>query len=303
MTPEESSAAAARRRRRRPPAPALVAATAVALGVVLGLVVLFLVRAAGTPDPVELVDHQVPAFPLTFAEVPAELSGPLLSLEPAVTRVAPGAAHAEWRDPLNPTTSIAITVRTDEPDADGQTFAQVRVGDADATVYRAPITGIGADFSVVWQHREGQWVVVIGSGRYGSQDSAVALARQVVERPLAVPLQLARAPRGWPVVSYVGDRRLTLADPAATGSALRSLTVSLPDAPADPAEPPAGATSTGGQAREVTVHGQRGRLLDSDNGWHLQARLPDGTVFSVRAPAGFTPEQVVEVAEGVSVLR
>jgi hypothetical protein len=301
--PEESSAAAGRGRRRRPPAAALLAATAVALGVVIGLVALSLVRAATAPDSVELADHQVPAFPLTFADVPAGLTGPSLSLEPSVTGVGPGAAHARWRDLLDPTTGIGITVRPDPPDEDGEAVGRVTVGDAEAAVHRAPITGIGAEFSVVWQRRQGQWVVVTSSGVHGTEDAAVALARQVVDRSTPAPLQLARAPRGWVVTGYEDDRRLILADPSATGAAARSLTVSLPDPSTAPAEPPAGTTSSGARAREVTVHGQPGRLVRTADGWHLQAALPDGTAFTVRAADVLSPEQVVEVAEGVSRLR
>jgi hypothetical protein len=279
----------------RPVAPALLAPIAVALGIAVGMVALFLVRAARTPEAVELVDHQVPAFPLAFADVPAGLTGPSFSLDPADTRTGPGAARARWRDPLDPTTEIGITVRADEPDGDGETVGEVPVGDVTATVHRAPITGIGDEFSVVWRRRPAQWVVVTCSGLQGSRDAAVALARQVVDRPTAVPLQLARAPRGWVVVAYQDDRRLTLADPAAAGTAARSLTVSLPVA--------AATASPGGRAEEVTVHGQPGRLLATGSGWQLQARLADGTAFSVRAPDDFSREQVLEVAESVSRLR
>ena len=287
----------------RPVAPALLASAAVALGVVVGLVALLLVRAAWTPDPVELVDHRVPAFPLAFADVPAGLTGPSLSLDPSVTGAGPGAAHARWRDLLDPTTGIGITVRPDPPDGDGEAVDQVTVAGVDATVHRAPITGIGAEFSVVWERQEGQWVVVTSSGVHGTEEAAVALARQVVDRSTPAPPQLARAPRGWVVTAYEDDRRLTVADPAATGTAARSLTVSLPDPSADPAEPPAGTAPTGGRVQQVTVHGQPGRLLRTDAGWHLQARLPDGTALSLRAPDVLSREQVVEVAEGVSLLR
>jgi len=52
--------------------------------------------------------------------------------------------------------------------------------------------------------------------------------------------------------------------------------------------------------QEVTVHGQPGRLVPTADGWHLQAALPDGSALTVRTPDVLTPEQVVEVAEGVS---
>ena len=50
----------------------------------------------------------------------------------------------------------------------------------------------------------------------------------------------------------------------------------------------------------VTINGGRGELLAlTDGTWMLQAPLPDGRAFLLQAAAGFTRQQVVEVAEGV----
>jgi hypothetical protein len=288
-----------RARRARRTGPALVAVAAVVLGVT--------VTRSGpdpaTPGPIDLVGYSVPAFPLSFAAVPAGLTGPSISLDPSFEEVGPGTAQAGWSDPGHPDTGAGLSVRKDEPENVGDDVATTTVRGVDATVYRTDVTGAGPSFSVVWERHEDQWVTVSGSGRFASRTAVIGLARQVVDRSTAVPLQVTLAPRGWVVVAYKDDRILTLADPAgapATEATARTLTVSLPQPPSAPEDLPREVGSTGGRMYDVTVQGQPAHLLPTADGWFLQAAMADGTVFVLQAPADFSREQVVEVADGVS---
>ncbi|MDT0274577.1 hypothetical protein [Blastococcus goldschmidtiae] len=288
-----------RARRARQAAPALLVAAAVAVGVTV-------VRedeSFGPPGPVELVDYSVPAFPLSFERLPAGLDGPHASLDPSFDEVGPGTAHAGWSDPADPDSGIGLSVRADGPGMDGaDEVGDAEIAGEDATVYRSEVSG-GADvFSVVWERTDDQWVGVTGSGRFGSEAAVVDLARGVVDRGFAVPLQVSLAPRGWVVVAYKMDRVLTLADPAgrpATEASARTLTVHLPPEPSAPADLPRDVGATDGRMDEVTVQGRPGYLLPTSEVWFLQASLADGTVFTLQAPLDLTPEQVVEVADGV----
>ena len=288
-----------RARRARRAAPALVAVAAVVLGVTGP----WGGSAPGAQGPVELVSYSVPAFPLSFATVPAGLTGPSLSLDPSFDEVGPGTAHAGWGDPHDPATGVGIGVSKEEPENNGDDVGTTAVRGVEGTVYRTDVTGAGPAFSVVWERHDGQWVRVFGEGRFASRGAVVALARRVVDRATAVPLQVSLAPRGWVVVAYKDDRILTLADPAgapATDATARTLTVHLPQPPTAPADLPAEVGSTGGRMYDVTVHDRPAYLLPTAAGWLLQAAMADGTVFVLQTPGDFSREQVVEVADGVS---
>jgi hypothetical protein len=288
-----------RARRARRVGPALVVAAAVAVGVTVvqdGDV-------HGPPGPVELVDYSVPAFPLSFDRLPAGLDGPSISADPSFDEVGLGAQHAGWGDPDDPKSGVGLGVHPDEPDSSGEDeVGETEIAGEDATVYRTDVTGGPEAWSVVWERDDDQWVRVSGTGRFGSETAVVDLARRVVDRGTAVPLQVALAPRGWVVVGYKDDRILTLADPAgapATEAVARTLSVHLPPASTEPADLPATVGAVDGRMEEVSVHGRPAHLLPTADGWYLQATLADGTVFVLQAPADFTPAQVVEVAGGV----
>jgi hypothetical protein len=288
-----------RARRARRAAPALITAAAV----VVGVTVVQGNDGPVRPGPIELVSYSVPAFPLSFDRVPPGLSEPSFSMDPSFEEVAPGTAHAGWGDPDDPDTGIGIGVHSEEPDLAGEEeMGETEIAGEDATVLRTEVTGGPDEFSVVWERTDDQWVRVTGSGRFGSEDAVVALARQVVERPSAVPLQVALAPRGWVVVAYKDDRVLTLADPAgdpATDATARTLDVHLPQQPSVPADLPREVGAVDGRMDELTVHGQPAYLLPTAAGWFLQASMADGTVFVLQAPADFSPEQLRDVAENV----
>ncbi len=288
-----------RARRARRVGPALVAAAAV----VVGVVVVQGEDAVVAPGPIELVDYSVPAFPLSFDRLPAGLAGPSISADPSFEEVGLGAQHAGWRDPDDPDSGLGLGVHDEEPDTSGEDeVGEAEIAGEDATVYRMDVTGGPEAFSVVWERADDRWVRVSGTGRFGSEDAVVDLARRVVDRGMAVPLQVRLAPRGWVVAAYKDDRVLTLADPAgapATEATARTLTVHLPPAPTDPAELPAAVGAVDGRMDEVVVQGRAAHLLPTAEVWFLQASLSDGTTFTLQAPLDFTPEQVVAVAEGV----
>lgn len=289
-----------RARRARRAVPALVAAAAVVVSVTVA-------RGGDTPftpTPIDLVGQQTQTFPLSFAHAPAGLTGPSFSLDPSFHRVGPGRAHAGWTDPSDPATGVGISVGDEKPDNNGDDVAAVSVHGQDATVYRTEVTGAGPYFSVIWERAADQWVTVSGEGRFASEDAVVGLARQVVDRPTPVPLQLTLAPRGWVVVAYKGGRVLTLADPAgppATDATARTLNVYLPEPPTDPADLSRQVTGGRVPAEQLAVHGRPAYLLPGSEGtWFLQAQLADGTVFVLQAPGDFTRQQVIRVAEAVS---
>ena len=286
-----------RARRARRVAPALVAAAAVVVGVT--------VAGGDQPvpaGPVELVAFSTPAFPLSFGRLPDGLTGPSLSLDPSFERVGPGTAHAGWSDPADPATGIGISVADDEPENLGDELGEARIGETEGTVHEQT-DGTDPFVTVVWERADDQWVTVGGGGRYATEQAVVELARQVVDRPIAVPLQLTLAPRGWVLVAYKDDRIVTVADPAgppATEAASRTINAYLPQPPSDPAD--LSQEVTGGRVPtvELTVHGRPAYLLPtSEGGWFLQATMADGTVFVVQTPGDLTQEQVVRVAEGV----
>ncbi|MFD2092833.1 hypothetical protein [Blastococcus deserti] len=288
-----------RARRVRRVAPPLVAAAAVVVGVTVvqgedGVV---------APGPIELVGYSVPAFPLSFDPVPAGLAGPSFSLDPSFEEVGPGTAHAGWSDPDDPDTGIGLSVRSDGPGTSGEEeVGETEIAGEEATLHRTVVTGGPEVYSVVWERTDDQWVRVFGTGRFGSEEDVVELARRVVDRAAGVPLQVGLAPRGWVVVGYKDDRILTLADPAgdpATEGTARTLSVHLTDSPSDPADLPLEVGATDGRMDEVSVQGRPGYLLPTADGWLLRAAMADGTVFTLQTPADFTPEQVVAIAEEV----
>jgi hypothetical protein len=262
-------------------------------------------RQSHEPSPIELVAQDTQAFPLSFTQVPAGLTGPQLSLDPSFEEVGPGAAHAGWSDPDDPDSGVGISVRPDEPSTDGDTeVTDVEIAGHEATVYRTPVTGSDPFLSVTWERSDDEWVTVTGSGRFATADAVTALARQVTDRATPVPLQLTLAPRGWVLVAYKDDRIVTVADPAgapATDATARTLSDSIPRSPSDPAD--LSQEVTGGRANpeQVTVHDRPAYLLSTPEGaWFLQAQLPDGTVFVLQAPGDLSRVQLVEIAEGVT---
>ncbi len=128
-------------------------------------------------------------------------------------------------------------------------------------------------------------------------------ARAALLAEIAVPAQREHAevvpaqrlaPKGWTATHYKADRTVTYrADGDADGP---ELTVSLLDAASTDLRRDYDARDVAA----VRVHGRSAALGRFAGGWVVEARTPAGQAYSVLAPATFTREQVVQVANGVT---
>ena len=157
-----------------------------------------------------------------------------------------------------------------------------------------------------WERVSGQWVTVTGRGRFAERDTVTALAEELVDSPQSVPPQLRLAPAGWRLDFFKENGRIVrLADDSDPEVGL-TVQVPSPDevVPVDQ-WPVMVEGAVGTPVEELTVLGQPAHVVRTDHGgghegWYLQARFPDGTVFVVQAPGDLTREQVVQVAEQVT---
>jgi hypothetical protein len=147
---------------------------------------------------------------------------------------------------------------------------------------------------LAWESTPGTWTILSGSGRFASEEAVRALAGTLVATTDELDLSIDVAPAGWELAAFKTGVT-TLRDPASPD---RELTVSLRDGLIeDFAE---GTAVPVERSVPVTINGNPGELLAlTDGTWELQALLPDGRAFLLQAAAGFTQQQVVEVAEGV----
>jgi hypothetical protein len=261
---------------------------------------------AGEEDGVALVDFDMPAAPLALPLPPEGMSGPAFGAagdgaSMSYTGVGDPAdrllVHVA-REPVSLTEGASEGSFLEEATTVQELPAQVVVMNPDhddaRTVYLA------------WERTPGQWVLLVGSGRFADTDVLAGLGAQLVESPQAIPVQMHLAPAGYSFdFLKVGGRVIRLADdsdPAMT----RGLTVAVPlpedVVPADRLlELVPGAV---GPVEEVTVQGQPAQLLHVLGGdpqdWYLQARFPDGATFTVQAPGDLTREQLVQIADQVS---
>jgi glycine/D-amino acid oxidase-like deaminating enzyme len=145
-----------------------------------------------------------------------------------------------------------------------------------------------------WQRRDNQWVTLTGNGRFATEAAVLALAAAVVDQPQQVPLQVRLAPAGWRLAAFKDNRILTLHDPATK----QSLSVNLVD------QPTSNLMRQVMDARRVSpvrVNGTASELVETTYGWFLQVPLPGGSAFHLQAPTQLTREQVIAIAEQVSI--
>jgi hypothetical protein len=157
------------------------------------------------------------------------------------------------------------------------------------------------------ERREDQWVTVGGPAGAGR---LVELARSLVDRPQRVPLQISLAPAGWSVIGFKGDRILTLVDDEHEQHTL-SVHIPHPEDVIPAAQVRESVMGPIGPQLDVTVNGRpaqlvriQGDLMIEDRfveGWYLQAQFEGGTTFVVQAPGSFTEEQVLQLAETVTL--
>ncbi|MGY1811200.1 hypothetical protein [Blastococcus sp. SYSU D00820] len=300
--------------RRRPPRrrPALRIGTAV-VAVAAAWTAAVLVSGPDAPAPprpgagadgVALVDFALPLAPLALPEPPPGTTGPVFGADATGATVLQYAGSGGSPDRLAVHASGSAT-----PLAEGLPEGSVVEGTATVAGRPARVVVMNPEVDdartvyLEWERTPGQWVLLVGSGRYADVGVLTDLGGRLVDSPQAIPVQLHLAPAGW-VLDFLKDdgRVVRLADP---GDPERGMTVSLlaEAAPADRVlELVPGAV---GPVEEVVVQGQPASLLHVSGGgdqrdWYLQAWLPDGTAFAVQAPGDLTPEQVVQLADGVS---
>lgn len=278
-------------------------AAAVAAALVLGIVVAVgqsvggtEVPSAGNSGPVRLVEFRTPALPPEFSPVPDGLHAGGLTGEPGWIGRFYSPPDVRSHDRIGVLASSRgpnpqnIDEEHRETTYDGKK-AFVAVLDA---VDGTDPSRIHRTVRLSWESAPGTWTILSGSGRFASEEVVRALAGTLVATTDELELSIGVAPAGWELAAFKTGVT-TLRDPASPD---RGLTVSLRDGLAgDFAE---GAMVPAARSTEVTVNGRRGELLAlTDGTWMLQALLPDGRAFLLQVSAGFTRQQVVEVAEGV----
>ena len=279
--------AAASVRRRVPPLrrrTLLVAAGAtVVAGAGLGLAVRPLDRSA---EPLTLVAATIPEFPLTLRSRPATLDPPRYSY-------APGQFLAVYLS-RSTTDDVYLSVGDSRPAPIATTSRPVAVGGRPAEMYEEPYPGGPREHVVSWERRPGQWVSLTGHGMFADDAALLRLAEHLVDEPQQVPLRVRLAPRGWRLAFFKNDTILTLQG----DSPDETLTVQVvPRRDPDLLRNVMGARDE----RKVTVGGREAHLIRADSIWFLQAEVPGGAVVNLQAPLRLSVDQVVAIAEQISV--
>jgi hypothetical protein len=273
------------------------------------------------PDPVgspastvTLVDFDTPTFPLSLDPVPD-------GLRPAFEGDGTGSSGADYRD-ASGQNGFVIGVHQDEPDLeeinsfyDVEETREVTVDGTDGQLLRGShpescedglsVCGTRHFTQLAWEHRDDQWVLLTGDGRYDSPQRLMAVAESVVDRPQPATLSMGLAPAGWSVQFFKMGRILTLVNDSYEQQTL-SVNIPLPEDVLPPEQFPTGLMGPIGPVIPVTVNDRPAHLIQLDSGyldqkiWFLQAQFEDGTVYELQVPDAFTQEQVVEFAEQVT---
>ncbi|MFD6608875.1 hypothetical protein ACFWD1_08295 [Micromonospora chalcea] len=262
----------------------LVAAGAVAVaGAGVGLAVRPLDRSA---EPLTLVAATIPEFPLTLRSRPATLSPPRYSY-------APGQFLAVYLS-RSAADDVYLFVLDSRPARIATTSRPVAVAGRPAEIYEEPNPGGPRRLDMSWERRPGQWVSLTGHGMFADDAALLRLAEHVVDEPQQVPLRVRLAPRGWRVAMFKDDTILTLQG----DSPDETLTVQVvPRSDPDLLLNVMGAR----EERRVTVGGREAHLIRAEDFWFLQAEVPGGAVVNLQAPLRLSVDQVVAIAEQISV--
>ena len=293
----------------------------IAAGVSVAAVAWGVAVVVAAPDPagapassVSLVDFDTPTFPLSLDPAPE-------GLRPAFDGDGSGSSSADYRDAAG-TNGFRLSVQDDEPDLE-----ELNVGSEITGTRKVSVAGHGGKLvrgshqvpcedglsscgslsftQLAWEHRDGQWLLLTGDGRYDSLDRLEAVAESVVDRPQPATLRMGLAPAGWSVQFFKMGRVLTLVNDRYEQQTL-SVNIPLPEDIVPPEQFPTGLMGVAGPVIDVTVHGRPAHLVQLDAGyldqkiWFLQAQFPDGTVYEVQVPEAFTQDQVVQLAEQVT---
>lgn len=245
---------------------------------------------AESPDPVgpvALVAFDSPVFPLALDPAPEGLTARGFTGEEKWMAMS----YTSTRDDDR----VLLLVRSDRPRV--QDAKWVDVGGRTGRFEVRPVEGGPPLVTLHWQRSARQWVSLTGEGRFASESALLALAGTVVDRPQEVPLRVGLAPAGWKLLGFKDNTVLTLRDPR---SEQRTMTVQLVARP----DPDLRRNVMGAiEVRQVTVAGRPAELVHAEEMWFLQAPVPGGRAFTLQVPLDFTPEQVIAVAEQVTVRR
>ncbi|MEU7797156.1 hypothetical protein [Micromonospora tulbaghiae] len=279
--------AAAPVRRTVPPLRRRTLLVAAGAAVVAGAGLGFAVRPFDRPvEPLTLVAATLPEFPLTLRSRPAKLYPPRFSY-------APGQFLAVYLS-RSATDDVYLSVWDSRPARISKTSRPVAVAGRPAEIYEEPNPGGPRRLAMSWERRPGQWVSLTGHGMFADDAALLRLAEHVVDEPQQVPLRVHLAPRGWRVAMFKDDTILTLQG----DSPDETLTVQVvPRRDPDLLRKVMGAR----EERRVTVSGREARLIRADKIWFLQTEVPGGAVVNLHAPLRLSVNQVVAIAEQISV--
>ncbi|SDO05098.1 hypothetical protein [Geodermatophilus sp. DSM 45219] len=261
---------------------------------------------AGAPGGVTLVDFAMPAFPLSLPTAPLGTDGPVFGGDGG------GGTSMSYVGTEDPVHGVTVHVGTEAPPLGSDGSPGQVVQDAvtvDGRPGRLTVMNRGSAEAEVayldWERVPGQWVTVMGRGRFAERETVTALGEDLVDGPQTVPLQLRLAPAGWRLDFFKENGRIVrLADDTDPEV---GLTVHVPSSdevvPVD--QWPGMVEGVAAPVEELAVLGQPAHVARTDHGggqegWYLQARFPDGTGFVVQAPGDLTREQVVQIAEQVT---
>ncbi len=259
------------------------------------------------PGSVALVDFTLPAFPLTLPQAPPGTTGPTFG------GTGSGGGSMHYLGTGDPVDSLHVSVFPDAP-ADRaigspDPVLEDEVGVDGRPAHLAVVGAEGSDVRIAYLDYErapGQFVSVLGQGRFADGDVLVGTAEALVDTPQTVPLQLRLAPAGFALDFFKGSGRIVRLKDETDPERMRGLTVHVPfpDEVLPPDQAPVVVEGAAGAAEQVTVHGRVAWLVPThhgaERGWYLQAQFPDGTVFVVQAPETLTRDQVLEIAGQVT---
>jgi hypothetical protein len=154
---------------------------------------------------------------------------------------------------------------------------------------------------LIWERSDGDWIWLRGADEYSDTTVLAAVAESVVDRPAPVDLQVGLAPEGWSLYGYENGHLALVSDEDPE----QRLAVSLEERWRGWTTGTAfQGYSTAGPVESATVDGRPARMVVVDEGdrqeWFVAGELGGGVPFLLQAPASFTAQQVLEIAEQVT---
>lgn len=247
-----------------------------------------------------LVKAEPPMFPLTIEALPSDLTSPV------------------YTDPTNPANKIQNPMFLG--DKSGKQSVYYRSGSRDLVVIvdatpvaitgTRPVTVGGREFTVglwsagpgtggaggapavQWQISAGEVATMIGQRGFAA-DELLPIAASTSQTPIPISPALGILPAGWRPVVWKGSNVTTYA--AGSGEELSLMTRT---SAYDVAAP--GFTDI----RDAVVQGNPARLGRSAMGsgaWTITGSTANGRPFVISADPGFTPDRLIEIAQGVQI--